>query len=182
MKTYSKFNSDILTTVLAIGIQSIGLVIILFIIFNNPLHASNRMEKSDSIHVNIQVLSEGEPQEFAILELYEQNDLIQHAKATDEGTLGFDLFSDGFFTIVVSEDGYVTKKIQIKTTGLGQSKHQETLNLDLNLEHIDQFGDLADADLDFPFAIIIFDSKHHCFKFDEDFVMNMKTYQNSLID
>ena len=117
----------------------------------------------------------------ATINLYEDNDVINTFKTPRNGRFQLLLHSNKYYTLEVTKKGFVQKRIVIDTDMDNLQKSAPVYQCDLDIVPNHLFRGIDIGDLDFPMAIVRFDTKTREFTHDKIYTSGMRiTYEGLL--
>lgn len=120
--------------------------------------APNPPTKTSSLQIKGYVLKNDEKVNDAGVRLYQNNLIVQKAM-TKKGKFEFILFSDMEYMVEVFKPGCVTERIQISTKEKTEFTGKYTYEFQVDLMDLSKFKGVDISDLDFPTALIKYNTE-----------------------
>lgn len=124
--------------------------------------------KTSSLQVRGYVFKDDKKIDNAIVKLYQHNKIVQIAK-TKKSKFDFILFSNLRYMVEVSYDGCVTERIQISTMEKTEFSGKYMYEFRVDLMDMKDFEGVDISDLDFPTALIKYNTDDGEYWHDEDY-------------
>lgn len=141
-------------------------LIIVLLVFVNAKSPSPG--KSSSLEIKGYVFKGDKKIDNALVKLYQHNKMVQMTKSK-KSKFEFILFSDLRYMVEISYDGCVTERIQISTMEKTEFSGKYTYEFRVDLMDADDFKGVDISDLDFPTALIKYNSDEGEYWHDEDY-------------
>lgn len=138
-------------------VHSLASVLILFVILVSA-RAPYAPAKSSSLEIKGYVFKGDEKVSDAQVSLYQNNQIVQKA-ITKKSKFQFILFSDMRYMVEISKDGCVTERIQISTKEKTEFSGKYLYEFKVDLMDLKKFEGVDISDLDFPTALIKYNSE-----------------------
>lgn len=138
-------------------VYSLASVIILFVILIGA-SAPYPPAKSSSLEIKGYVFKGDERVGDAKVSLYQNNQVVQKA-ITKKSKFQFILFSDMRYMVEISKEGCVTERIQISTKEKTEFAGKYLYEFKVDLMDMKKFEGVDISDLDFPTALIKYNSE-----------------------
>ncbi len=120
--------------------------------------APNPPAKASSLEIKGYVFKGDEKVSDARVSLYQNNQVVQKA-ITKKSKFQFILFSDMRYMVEISKEGCVTERIQISTKEKTEFSGKYLYEFKVDLMDLKKFKGVDISDLDFPTALIKYDTK-----------------------
>lgn len=144
--------------------------------------AFSQMEKvKGGLAIVGSVTEEGKHCAEATITLYEDNEVINTFKTPRNGRFQLLLHTDKYYTLEVTKQGYVQKRISIDTNMGNRQISVPVYECDLDIIPDNLFRGIDIGDLDFPMAIVSFKPKTHDFAHNEIYTSTMRTTYEGLL-
>lgn len=112
--------------------------------------------------------------EEVLVELYEQNKMVDAFETKKNGKFKFALYNNHIYTIMLTKDGYHTKKITVDTHVPDDFDDLIDYAFDIELdEEAEELADEKENLLEYPIAIISYDSKQNEFIYDKNYTKGL---------
>ncbi|MCI5054646.1 MAG: hypothetical protein MRY83_00990 [Flavobacteriales bacterium] len=148
------------------------LFIILLVLITNTTSASSPPQ---TLSLECQVTYFGKKKPGIHLSLYEENQIKNESTSNAKGKVKFNLEPGKYYTILVTEEGFSDKKIQINTTDVENFKKVKDVHVELGMVmQSDLGGNNYHDDLDYPFAVFELNKEKHCFQYDAEYALAMQ--------
>ena len=135
--------------------------------------------KSSSLQIKGYVFKDDKKLDNAKVKLYQNNKIVQIAK-TKNSKFEFILFSDLRYMVEVSMDGCVTERIQISTLEKTEYAGKYLYEFRVDLMDLSEFKGVDISDLDFPTALIKYNSEEGEYLHDEDYSKSVRKQLKAL--
>lgn len=142
----------------------------------------------DRFKVTGDVTYHGKPVEDCKILLFEENEQVDQKTTSSKGHFTFHLHEDKLYTLETHRGDFMVKRVQINTKMLG--KHlphiaEHKLNFNIHLEHMPDHMDAQQKaeleELEFPFAILVYDEESKNFKYDHGYSREMREMEKDVI-
>jgi hypothetical protein len=127
------------------------------------------------------ITEEGKRCAEATITLYEGNEVINTFKTPRNGRFQLLLHTDKYYTLEVTKQGYVQKRIAINTDMGNRRISVPVYACDLDIIPDNLFRGIDIGDLDFPKAIVSFEPKTREFTHNEIYTSSMRTIYEGLL-
>lgn len=109
-----------------------------------------------------------------LVELYEQNKMVDAYETKKNGKFKFALYNNHIYTIMLTKSGYHTKKITVDTRVPSDFNDLIDYAFDIELdEKAEELADDKETLLEYPIAIISYDSKQNAFIYDKNYTKGL---------
>lgn len=127
------------------------------------------------------VTQEGKKCGDAQVSIYEGNNLVNRFFTPKNGKFQLLMHLDKYYTLEVSKQGYIQKRIAFNTKMLDTRVALPVYELDLDLTPTYVMGGQDMGDLDFPMALVSYHSKNKKFQHNEEYTSHMRTTYDSIL-
>lgn len=129
------------------------------------------------------ITEDGKRCENAQITVYESNQVVNSFKTPRNGSFQLLLMPGKYYTLDVTKDGYVAKRISFDTEMNDKTNSVPVYECDLDLVPQVLFQGMDIGMLDFPMAIVEFDARSRSFTHNEKYTTHMrKTYEQLIIE
>jgi hypothetical protein len=132
------------------------------------------------LHVSgIAVDKNAKPIDGVEVKLYKENDEMEWTEITSinyhEHSFSFKLSANEYYTIEISKPGYVTRSVGISTKIPAGLSLETIFQYEFEVELFTKKKNIDDYYLDFPVALISYDSKHDVFDHNYSYTSHIKS-------
>lgn len=107
------------------------------------------------------------------VELYEGNEVVDAFSTKGNGKFKFQLLNDHLYTIQLSKDGYLLKRVSVNTALPKDDDNTYYFDFDLGLIPVAENAVADETLYEYPSAIIEFNDKKSSFYFDENYTKQL---------
>ncbi len=117
----------------------------------------------------------------AKIKIYKENEVIVEAVTKKNGKVTFDILLGAYYTLEISKDGYISKRIAIKAYDKNAKPMYDAIPFKFATELIKIKTKVDFDDLEFPVAILEYDAHKDEFEFVKSYTQQMKKLQKQIV-
>jgi hypothetical protein len=117
----------------------------------------------------------------ASIKIYKENEVLVDAQTKKNGKVTFEIALGAYYTLEISKDGYITKRIAIKAYDKYAKPIYDALPFKFATELIKLKKNVNLDDLEFPVAILEYDASKDEFEFVRSYTQQMKAVQKEIV-
>lgn len=114
--------------------------------------------------------------------LYMNNSIESITKSNKQGKFHIKIHPDRYYTLEFNKEGFVSKRVVIKTKDMHLVSHPLQFNVTLNPSISYNSEIYHKHDLEFPFGLIQFNARKKCFEYLEEYTERMKYLEKLALD
>ena len=117
----------------------------------------------------------------ATIKIYKENEVLTEAQTKGNGKVTFDVVLGAYYTLEISKEGYIPKRIAIKAYDKSGKPMYDALPFKFATELIKIKKQMDFDDLDFPVTILEYDASKDEFEFVSSYTKEMKKIQKEIV-
>ncbi len=168
-----------LLTIKTFNMKNIMVLILVISSFYNEVNSQNNL--STPFMIKAQVKNGNHEIKNAEIKIYDGNEVVETVKTDSEGRFSTKLKQNKQYTIEVSKNNYVSKKISISTKTSAQIERTKVFAFRLNIRKNKEIDEKAeDSVLDFPFALVNYNDQLGYFQYDVKYTRDIKFEESNV--
>jgi len=151
----------------------ITVLFICFIVLSSAIKSNSFSIKSNSVKITGYVFENDEKVDKAMVRLYQNNKIVQMTK-TKKSKFQFFLFSGKRYMVEIIKSGAITERIQISTVEKTEFGGKYVYEFRVDLMKASKFEGVDVSNLDFPTAVIKYNTEEGEYMHDEKYTRQVK--------
>ena len=154
-------------------VKVLSILLLLFVVLSSAVKSVIYSPKASSLEIKGYVFEADKKVEDALVKLYQNNKVVQMTK-TKKSKFQFMLFTGMQYMVEVSKSGSISERIQISTKEPTEYGGKYTYEFRVDLIDANKFKGVDISNLDFPTAIIQYDSEEGEYMHDASYSKQVK--------